>query len=218
MPAKNKKILLLVDEHGGPGDAVFGFGVVMVPAAKANALAARLEGRLDAEGVRGELRAATVGASNVSALLEAVAQDARHGPPALLAARGVCAPDGPLTPSDRRRLYRAALSETVKAAIAYYKRTVARRSIINNVELIIDRNQYSGDPDLARDFVAWSPQGRQPTVGGHAKAVEHVAAIDSNASRLLQLADLAASTLAWLAAREVTSRTLNDRFGVKRLG
>ncbi|MEQ8602835.1 MAG: DUF3800 domain-containing protein [Marivibrio sp.] len=218
MPAKNKKILLLVDEHGGPGDPVFGFGVVMAPAAKANALAARLERRLSEEGLRGELRAAAVGTRNVSALLEAVAHADGGGPPALLAARGVAAPGGRITPSDRRRLYEDALAETGKAVVAHYKRTVARRPVINNVELIIDRNQYSGDPNLARDFGDRSRRSGGPRVGGHAKAIEHVAAIDSNASRLLQLADLAASTLAWLAAGEVTSRVLTERFGVKRLG
>ena len=52
---------------------------------------------------------------------------------------------------------------------------------------------------------------------GRFRAVEHYAAIDLAASRLLQLADMVAHSRKWIVTGKIKADVLRDRFGIQTL-
>ena len=98
-------------------------------------------------------------------------------------------------------MYARALVRTVASGLWIFRRGVGLPSI-GNVHVLIDFNeQHNGSGDF------WNVI-RDERRRGHFSGVGHVAMIDSAASRLLQLADLAAASRSWgIDAGKLESRS-----------
>ena len=174
----NKKIFCFVDEYGTAGTTDLYLGAVI--------LRVRDAGRI--EKCLSDLLEPNVNELHASRLDDGYLEDLLgrfwKGSPAdrfLLINRksNAAAGSGPL-------IYAQGLVETAKIALAAYQRDILGRDTINNVELITDRNHHNTHPDFDAEIE------RSMKEEGRFRAVEHYAAIDLAASRLLQLADMVA--------------------------
>lgn len=82
------------------------------------------------------------------------------------------------------------------------------RHQVNNLDLILDRNQYNAHPEFGRVM-------KEARSDGAFRGVEGVASIDSAAARLLQLADLVAATRRWIINGAMRADALRERFGIR---
>lgn len=197
----NKRVLCFVDEQGTAGAGPLHLGAVLVLARDAGRVDKAFTDLLEPN--VGEVHAVRLGDGYLQGLLHRLWQAAPAGRVVLLNQKAAVEAGPPSV------IYAQAVVETVKAGLKRFKGEVLGRETIGNVELIMDRNAHNTgaafDAELAR---AQAEDGRF-------KGVEHVARIDSAASRLLQLADCVAYARKWIANGEVNARGLRERFGIR---
>jgi len=203
----NKKILVFIDEFGTAGKTELYLGAVFIPAAEAGRLDKIFSDLLPE--TSNELHAVNLSPYFVEAILARLHQ-LKPSENLLMLNRRATNKGGSAS-----QIYADAVIELVKIGMRRYRTQVRSVQIkqpnggLNNIELILDRNSQNTDP--AFDGVIM--QARQ--TGGQFRGVNHVACIDSAASRLLQLADLVASTRKWVSpVGTMPASVLHDRFGI----
>ena len=201
MAALNKRILFFVDECGTAGEDSFAIGCVMVWArecARADkAFCDLLEPNVN------ELHSATVKKEYLQRLLVRFARTNTSQRMILMNRLGTIKQGSPLV------IYAGNVIETVKVAVGKFHSLHnfgGRR--VNNIELIMDRNHHNCDPEC-QQIIAEAAESN-----GRFKAVDAVVQINSAASRLLQLADIAAYSRMWIHKREENARGLRETFGI----
>ena len=203
MPARrNKKVLCFIDEFGTAGAGELYLGAVMLSAAAAGRIDKRFSDLLEPSAA--ELHAVRLDPAYVQSLLERLHQ-IPGAAEMLLVNRKVThtAGHGP-------EIYAHAVVELVTIAAGLYKREVAPRRDLNNIDLLLDQNHHNTHPAFDR-VIARAREGR-----GQFRGVNGVARIDSAASRLLQLADLVASVRKWVVpAGPLRAEAVRTRFGVR---
>ena len=196
----NKKILVLIDESGTPGDSDFMLGAVAIAARHAGKMGSAFVALRDGAG--GEAHAADMTGMTCRGLLRDTGSAMADMPVVTLnvsASHHV---------GSREEIYARGVIETVKATILRYGRAASLQSI-GNVELILDRNGINEtDAFRARMAAAQRTEGRF-------RAVSHVAALDSAAAPLLQVVDLVAYARRWRDSGEIDARTLERQCGVE---
>ena len=203
MPARrNKKVLCFIDEFGTAGAGELYLGAVMVSAAVAGRIDKQFSDLLEPSAA--ELHAVRLDSAYVQGLLERLRQ-VPGAAEVLLVNRKVThvAGSGP-------EIYAHAVVELVTMAASIYKREVAPRRDLNNIDLVLDQNHHNTHPafDAA---IARAREGK-----GQFRGVNGMARIDSAASRLLQLADLVASVRKWVApAGPLRAEAVRSRFGMR---
>lgn len=203
---KNKKVLAFVDEFGTPGHSEFGVGVVVCSAGVAGQLDTHItHGRPSGSG---EIHANALSTPVLLDILRRVQGHAAANSLVLL-----CYSATNTTGKTAERIYADTVLEALGLAVNKLKTkanvgvSAQTGLLINNVELIMDRctvNESSGFRDCMED--------RRAAKRGHAKAIEHWAVIDSNVSRLLQLADVVA--YCHTLKTEVTAKRLQTECGI----
>ena len=202
MARLNKKVLVLVDESGTPGDPDFMLGAVAI-AAKDVAVAGSILAGLRPSNA-GEMHAVDMEGRNARTVL-----------------RGLCAGMGERgivlvnkasahhigAPSDA---YAAAVVEITKVAIQRYS-TLMRIPRIGNVELLLDRTNIN----TAR--ACQTVLARAQREDGRFKAVSHIASVDSCAVPFLQVADLTAYARRWSSSGEIGVAQLRAECGIELL-
>jgi len=106
-------------------------------------------------------------------------------------------------------LYAQAVVQIVKTGLKLFQKDVMRLETIGNVEVILDANHHNQHPA----FVAAIDRARAHD--GRFRGVTRVVAVDSAASRLLQLADLVAYSRKWVSADDLNANGLRERFGIR---
>lgn len=192
-----KRFLLFVDETGSPGDIGFALGAVLVPASHAPRVD-HLIGLL--WNSPRELHAAESAKLRILTLLSKV----------LLGNNDVlafCFNESPNPSHSRDEAYASALINCTKMALKKGSRYFAPAKL-NNVMLILDANQTHVSKSFRiqiNDALA---------TDNKFKAVKSVPAIDSKASRLLQLADCVAYIRHLIKTKKLTPQKAEDRYGV----
>jgi Protein of unknown function (DUF3800) len=197
----NKKVLCFVDEYGtaGAGDLYLGAVVVL----------ARDAGRVDRcftsllEPNANEIHAADLDDLYLQSLLRRFWAEAPRDRIVLINQK--IAPregSGPV-------IYAHAVVETVKIGLKRFQRDVLGRETIGNVEVITDQNHHNDHPDFRAEIA------RSQAHDGRFKGVNRLAAIDSAASRLLQLADVVGYSRKWVNRGIIRARTLNELCGIQ---
>lgn len=202
MSAKlNKKVLCFIDEYGTPGQGDLCFGVVTVLAGE--------NGRLD-KCFSDQLNdsANEIHAVNLSdEYLKNLMKDFNRNAPTdcfTLINRKVSAREGTAP-----FVYACGLIDAVKVGILTFRKDILKASSINNVEIIIDRNSYNTHKDFEAEISKAKSQDNK------FKAVTHIAAIDSAASRMLQLADIAAYSRKFINNKSMNAQELQRLFGIQ---
>ncbi len=202
MPKRlNKRVLCFVDEYGTAGSGPLYLGAVLV--------LARDAGRVDKTFTDllkpnvNEVHAVRLGDGYLQGLLQRFWQAAPPRRVVLVNQKALIEAESPSA------IYAQAVVQTVKAGLKHFKGEVLGRETIGNVELIMDRNDHNTGPVFDAELA------RAQAEDGRFKGVEHVARIDSAASRLLQLADCVAYSRKWIANGEVNARGLRERFGIE---
>ena len=208
MATHNKKILLFADEHGGPDQEVFRFGIVVCPAT----LAAKIDTHVvkNLPELAGEIHSS---GWRDDTLVEILKNLKRHPESKYVTL---------LNYNCRRRekshaeTYMATLVEASRTALNQFKKiynsVLSKKHennsgvFINNVEMIIDRCQFN-------DSDAFNERFRAYLTHGHGRAITHFSALDSCASRLLQIADVVAYGDA-LIKNGCARKVLEDECGV----
>jgi hypothetical protein len=193
----NRKILCFLDEHGTAGHGEFYLGAVLVFAQAAGNIDKRFSDLLPSS--VNEVHASKFDDRLLQCLLTEMAINRNF----LMINRKhkLRVPAPP-------RLYAQAVIETVKVGIKRFREEVAHLPRIGNIDVIVDANHHNTAADFADEIA------KAQLVGGVFRGVNSVAQIDSAASRLLQLADVAAYSRKWYDAGEFTAATMRQRFGV----
>lgn len=106
-------------------------------------------------------------------------------------------------------IYAANVIDTVKVAIGKFRNLHNFGTHgVGNVELVLDLNQHNTDPE----FMKLLQTARQQD--GRFRAVNHIAQLDSAASRSLQLADMIAYSRMWIHNGEENAQGLSDNYGI----
>lgn len=106
-------------------------------------------------------------------------------------------------------LYAQALVETVKIGLTLFRKEVLKTSTINNVDVITDINSQNSHPDFDTEI------NRSKADGGLFRAVNIVSKVDSAASRMLQLADIAAYSRKFILANDINADQLHRLYGIR---
>lgn len=199
--ALNKKILCFIDESGTAGAGAISFGAVFVFARDAARVDKRFSDQLEANA--NEIHAAKLSDNYLQGLLHRFWADGLEGQ--IVMVNQLC----PARDGDAATLYAEGVVATVKAGLRLFKSEVLGRETIGNVELIIDANNHNCDAT----FMAAIKKAQAED--GRFRAVNHVACLDSAASRLLQLADVAASTRRWVTNADLNAEGLRRQYGVR---
>jgi Protein of unknown function (DUF3800) len=197
----NKKVLCFVDEYGTAGAGPFHLGGVI--------LLARDAGRVDKcfsdllEPSANEIHAVAMNDMFLKGLLQrfwSVAPRDRM----IMANQKISAAGG-----EAPVLYALGVVQIVKTGLRLFQKDVMRLESIGNVEVILDANHHNQHPA----FVSAIERARAHD--GRFRGVTRVVAVDSAASRLLQLADLVAYSRKWVAADGLNANSLRERFGIR---
>lgn len=199
----NKRVLGFVDECGTAGAGPLHIGAVFVLARDAGRLDKAFTDLLEPN--VSEVHAVRLEDSYLQGLLQRLQQATPAGRAVLVNQKATIEVGPPSV------IYAQAVVQTVKAGLLRFQREILVRETIGNVELILDRNTHN----VGEVFDAEIARARAGD--GRFQGVEHVARIDSAASRLLQLADCVASARRWIANGEVNARGLRERFRVELL-
>jgi hypothetical protein len=196
----NKKILCFLDEHGTAGHGDLYLGAVFVFAHTAGSIDKRFSDLLPSS--VNEVHASKFDDRRLQSLLAEMAVSRNF----LMINRKhkLRVPAPP-------RLYAQAVIETVKVGIKRFRADVARLPRIGNIDVIVDANHHNRSADFADEIA------QAQLAGGVFRGVNSVAQIDSAASRLLQLADVAAYSRKWYDTGEFTAAVMRHRFGVRIL-
>jgi Protein of unknown function (DUF3800) len=199
----NKKIFCFVDEYGTAGATDLYLGAVMVRVRDAGRVEKCLSDLLEPN--VNELHAVRLDDRYLEDLLGRFWRSVAPNTVLLLNRKCTAAyGTGPL-------LYAQGLVETTKIGLSAFQRDILGRDTINNVQLITDLNQHNTHPEFDAEIE------RSMQEEGRFKAVDHFAAIDSAASRLLQLADMVAHTRKWVTTNRLKADALRERFGIQTL-
>jgi hypothetical protein len=202
MSAKlNKKVLCFIDEHGTPGQGDLYFGIVTVLAIENGRLDKCFSDQLNDSA--NEIHAAELNNEYLKSLMKNFHQHAPQNCFTLIN-RKVAAREG-----NTQFIYACGLIDAVKVAISTFREAILKTQSINNVEVIIDRNSYNTHKDFEVEI------SKARSHDNKFKAVTHVAAIDSAASRMLQLADIAAYSRKFINDRSMTAQELNRLYGIQ---
>lgn len=200
MARLNKKILCFIDEYGTAGEPGFALGCVIVWARECGRLDKAFSDLLPAS--VNEVHGAKWEREVVQVLL---ADLARIGPPPIRIMLNCSGGNFGGSPSE---IYASVLIETVKTAIRRFQRTTRVKNPIGNVDVIVDACSHNTDP-LFDDAIRTAK-----AQDGMFQAVNRVTPLDSTASRVLQLADLVASTRGWINRGDKTAQKLRDLYGI----
>ena len=196
----NKKILFFIDEFGtaGVGDLYFG-GVIAL---------AKDSGRLDKcfsdqlETNAKEVHAANMNDEYLKDLMKRFKQSASQEH-FILINRAVSIRQGAAPV-----IYAQGLIETVKVGLKLFKKEELKTTHINNVEVITDINHHNNHPDFEKEI------SREKSKDREFSPVNHVARIDSAASRMLQLADIVAYSRKFIINRDLNAEQLRRDYGI----
>jgi len=200
MARLNKKILCFVDEYGTAGDPGFSLGCVMVWSRQCGQADKAFSDLLPASAH--EVHASKASAGYVQGLLAGFAQTPPAGDMIMLNKKS------DVHVGTRPQIYAKAVIETAKAGIKMFARQNHLKGKIGNVELIVDLNAQNTNGEFHDHLTA------ARTSDGIFRAVQHVAQIDSGASRILQLADVVAHSRAWVTKEEENAAGLREKFNI----
>lgn len=196
MPRLNKKILCFVDEYGAAGEKGFALGAVLVWAHRCGQVDKAFSDLLPA--TVNEVHSANWRGSALQDLLgRFVGQGASKGLILLNRQTDVIG-------AARPAIYANALIETVKIGVRRFGQEHRISASIRNVDVIVDLNGQNIHPDFERAIAAAQLND------GLFRAVNRVVALDSAASRVLQLADVVAHSRAWLARRSKCGQSARE--------
>ena len=199
--ALNKKVLCFVDEYGTAGAGDLYLGAVLVLARDAGRVDRCFTGLLEANA--NEIHAADMDDGYLQGLLHRFWEAAPTNRFVLInqkiAAR---AGSGPV-------LYAQAVVETVKVGLKRFQKDVLGRATIGNVEVITDQNHQNDHPQFRAEIE------RSQAHDGRFRGVNRVVAIDSAASRLLQLADVVGYSRKWVNGGTIKAKALRDLYGIQ---
>ena len=197
----NKRILCLVDEYGTAGAGPLYLGAVLVLARDAGQVDKRFYDLLEPNA--NEIHAYKLEEGYLQGLLQRFRQTVPNDRVLLVNQKAALEVGPP------ELIYAQAVIQIVKSGLRRFKKQVLNRETIGNVELILDRNNHNTgaqfDAELAR------AQGED----GRFRGVDHIARIDSAASRLLQLADCVAHARKWIVNGTENAAGLKDSFGIE---
>lgn len=199
MARLNKKILCFVDEHGTAGGPDFALGCVIVWSHECGKVDKAFSDLLPA--TVNEVHAANWKKEGLQGLLHRFA--ATETPAGVLMLNKKV----DVVSDDRPTLYALAIIEVAKIAIKRFGKA-QRIPNIGNVEVIIDAN----DQNRHENFRAVIDNAKRDD--GRFRAVTNVIALDSAASRLLQLADVVAHARTWIHNDEFNAKGLKDTYGI----
>ena len=197
---KNRKVLCFVDEHGTAGQAEFAIGCVIV--------FARMAGRVDKlfsdqlESNANEVHGSEWSFEYLQSVLVRFSAARPSGLDLVMMNRK--AREQGKTSS---RVYGQAFVATVSTGLRIFREQVRLRQI-RNVQVLVDLNQHNSS-ETFQEIVRQAKESY-----GHFRAVESVAAIDSAASRLLQLADIVAYSRTWIDRGKTNSGNLERQYGI----
>jgi len=200
MARLNKKILCFVDEYGTAGDPGFSLGCVMVWSRKCGQADKAFCDLLPASAH--EIHASKSSSGYVQGLLAGFAQTKPAADMIMLNKKS----DAHV--GTRPQIYAKAVIETAKAGIKMFARQNHLKGQIGNVELIVDLNAQNTNGEFYDHL-----NGARKS-DGIFRAVQHVAQIDSGASRILQLADVVAHSRAWVTKEEENAAGLREKFNI----
>lgn len=175
---KNKKILLFIDESGTAGEDNLCFGGVIALAEDAGRLDKCFSDQLKTNAK--EIHAVNMNDQYLKDLMKRFKQSASQEH-FILINRAVSIRQG-----DAPVIYAQGLIDTVKVGLKLFRKEVLERTHINNVEVIIDINDHNSHRDFENVISTEQSKDRK------FHPVNHVARIDSAASRILQIADIVA--------------------------
>lgn len=199
--ALNKKVLCFIDEYGAAGDADFSLGAVLVLARDAGRVDRRFTDLLEPNA--NEIHAVNLDDGYLQGLLARFRAVAPSDRLVMINQKfGVRVGSGPV-------IYAQAVVETVKIGLKRFQKDVLGRETIGNVDVIVDHNHHNDHSDFRREIE------RSQTHDGRFKGVNRVVTLDSAASRLLQLADLAAYSRKWVDNGSYGAKALRDQFGIQ---
>jgi Protein of unknown function (DUF3800) len=202
MSAKwNKKVLCFIDEHGTPNQGALYFGIVTVLAIENGRLDKCFSDQLDDSAK--EIHAAELNGEYLKSLMKDFHQNAPKNCFTLIN-RKVSAREG-----SAPFVYACGLIDAVKIGISTFREEILKTPSIHNVEVIIDRNSYNTHKDFEAEI------SKTRSHDNRFKAVTHIAAIDSAASRMLQLADIAAYSRKFINDKSMTAKELNRLYGIQ---
>ena len=199
----NKKVLCFIDEYGTAGAGDLYLGALIVLAREAGRLDKCFSDQLEAN--VNEIHAVQLDDGYLQGLMARFWQAAPTACLVLINRKlGMVGPPAPV-------LYAQAMIETVKVGLKRFRHDVLGRSNINNVEVITDINHHNSHTEFDAEIANAQAQG------GVFRSVNHVARINSAASRLLQLADVVAHSRKWIVSDELNAAGLRDRYGIQVL-
>jgi len=196
----NKKILFFIDEFGTAGVDDLYFGGVVALAKDTGRLDKCFSDQLEANAK--EIHAVTMRDEYLKDLMMRFKQSASQVHFILInrsvGNRQVPAPV----------IYAQGLIETVKVGLKLFRKEVLKSTHINNVEVIVDINQHNSHPDFENEI------SREVSKDREFHPVNHVARIDSAASRMLQIADIVAYSRKFVVNRDLNAEQLKRDYGV----
>ncbi|WP_448208614.1 DUF3800 domain-containing protein [Azospirillum sp. sgz302134] len=203
---RNKKLLCFIDEYIPGNTSDLYLGAVFVPAAEAGRVDKTFSDLLPANA--NEVHGVNLEDATIEGLLDGLfkASPSSH---LLMINRRITGTTGAAP-----HVYGNAVVELVKIGMRTFRtekltfKLKNERRVLNNLDLILDRNQHNTHPQ----FEAVMQKSRSE---GSFRGVDGVSCIDSAASRLLQIADLVATTRRWIVGGAVRADALRDRFGIR---
>lgn len=199
----NKKILCFVDEYGTAGSGDLYFGAAIVFAQHAGRVDKIFSDMLPANA--NEIHATELADSYIQGLLESLQNSAANDQITLVNRKGGA------VGGDPELFYAKALVETVKVGLKRFRKNVMKSDKINNVDVIMDINHHNNTVKFDAEIE------RSKKEEGVFKGVNNVSKIDSAASRLLQVADIAAHSRKWFIHDGMTAKVLHERYGVETI-
>ena len=197
----NKKVLCFIDEYGTAGQGDLYFGCVIVLARQAGQVDKRFSDQLEL--TANEIHAVRLSDKYLKDLMWRFwnASPTKHF---ILINRKIGAQAG-----SPPVLYAQALVETVKIGLTLFRKEVLKTSTINNVDVITDINSQNNHPDFDTEI------DQSKSDGGLFRAVNLVSKVDSAASRLLQVADIAAYSRKFILAKDLSADQLHQLYGIR---
>jgi hypothetical protein len=199
--ALNKKVLCFVDEYGTAGAGDLSFGAVLILARDAGRVDRCFTGLLEANA--NEIHAADMDDFYLQGLMRRFREAAPTNHFVLINHK-MAARTGP-----GPVLYAQGVVETVKIGLKRFQKDVLGRETIGNVEVIMDQNHQNDHPRVRAEIE------RSQAHDGRFRGVNRVVAIDSAASRLLQLADIVGYSRKWVNSGTIKANALRDLYGIQ---
>jgi hypothetical protein len=196
----NKKILFFIDEFGTAGVSDLYFGGVIALAKDTGRLDKCFSDRLETNAK--EIHAVTMSDEYLKDLMMRFKQTV-YQENFILINRSVSIRQGaaPI-------IYAQGLIETVKVGLKLFRKEVLKSTHINNVEVITDINHHNSHPDFENEISKEKSKDREFS------PVNHLARIDSAASRMLQIADIVAYSRKFIINKDLNAEQLKRDYGI----